>query len=97
VALHGDIILEGGTSQSTPIFASLINRIVEERLAAGKTSLGFLNPAFYKRPSMLNDIVNGTNYGCGSTAFRASPGWDAVTGLGTPNYPKMLQYFMSLP
>jgi len=24
-------------------------------------------------------------------------GWDPVTGLGTPNYPKMLKLFMSLP
>ena len=23
--------------------------------------------------------------------------WDPVTGLGTPNYPKMLDLFMSLP
>ena len=29
--------------------------------------------------------------------FSAVEGWDPVTGLGTPNYPKMLEYFMSLP
>jgi tripeptidyl-peptidase-1 len=23
--------------------------------------------------------------------------WDPVTGLGTPNYPKMLAYYLSLP
>jgi len=24
-------------------------------------------------------------------------GWDPSTGLGTPNYPKMLELFLSLP
>lgn len=33
----------------------------------------------------------------GSQGFQTSTGWDPVTGLGTPNYPKMLEYFMSLP
>jgi hypothetical protein len=34
---------------------------------------------------------------CGSQGFQASKGWDPVTGLGTPNYPKMLEYFLGLP
>ncbi len=34
----------GGTSASAPIFASLLNRINEERIAAGKSTLGFVNP-----------------------------------------------------
>jgi tripeptidyl-peptidase-1 len=34
---------------------------------------------------------------CGSPGFQASKGWDPVTGLGTPNYPKMLEYFLGLP
>ncbi|TVY38071.1 Aorsin [Lachnellula occidentalis] len=48
-------------------------------------------------PSVLNDITNGSNPNCGSQGFQASKGWDPVTGLGTPNYPKMLTYFLSLP
>ena len=94
-----------------------INRINEERIAAGKSVLGFLNPAMYANPGMFNDITNGTNPDCKSTlglhnlilvvkadgylgntvGFSAVEGWDPVTGLGTPNYPKMLKYFMSLP
>jgi hypothetical protein len=34
---------------------------------------------------------------CGSQGFQTSKGWDPVTGLGTPNYPRMLEYFLSLP
>ena len=49
----------GGTSASTPIFSAVITRINEERLGAGKKSIGFLNPSLYANPSMLNDITNG--------------------------------------
>ncbi|CZT06100.1 related to serine protease [Rhynchosporium graminicola] len=91
-----DFARAGGTSASAPIFASLINRINEKRLNAGKSVLGFLNPALYANPSMLNDIRNGTNPGCGTEGFSAVEGWDPVTGLGTPNYKKMLEYFMGL-
>lgn len=36
--------LIGGTSASAPIFASILTRINEERLAAGKSTIGFVNP-----------------------------------------------------
>lgn len=55
----GNYTLSGGTSASTPIFAAVINRINDERLWAGKSPLGFLNPSLYANPSMLNDITNG--------------------------------------
>jgi tripeptidyl-peptidase-1 len=74
-----------------------VNRINEHRLSAGKSSVGFINPALYKRPDVLNDITNGTNPGCGTNGFDSVKGWDPVTGLGTPNFPKMLEMFMSLP
>lgn len=106
VAANGDNIaifiyegsyLSGGTSASSPIFASLINRIVEERLAAGKGPLGFINPVIYQHPEVFNDIKNGSNPGCGTNGFDAVDGWDPVTGLGTPNYPKLLDLFLNLP
>lgn len=97
VWVAGEYGLSGGTSASTPIFASIINRINEERLAVGKSTLGFLNPTLYEHPEMFRDITNGSNPGCGTIGFSAVPGWDPLTGLGTPNYPKMLKVFMSLP
>lgn len=87
----------GGTSAATPIFASVVNRIIEERLRVGKKPLGFLNPTLYKAPFILNDITNGSNPDCGYAGFSAVPGWDPVSGLGTPNFPKMLAYYLSLP
>ncbi|KNG91684.1 putative protease S8 tripeptidyl peptidase I [Aspergillus nomiae NRRL 13137] len=93
----GEFGLSGGTSASTPIFAAIINRIIDERLAVGKGPVGFINPVLYKNPSVLNDITNGTNPGCGTDGFATAPGWDPATGLGTPNYPKMLKLWLDLP
>lgn len=86
VYINGEFQISGGTSASTPIFASLINRINELRLNAGKSTVGFINPALYSHPEMLNDITNGTNPGCGTAGFSAAPGWDPVTGLGKSAY-----------
>ncbi|QKX54516.1 uncharacterized protein TRUGW13939_01603 [Talaromyces rugulosus] len=86
-----------GTSLASPIFGAVITLINEERTAVGKGPVGFINPALYANPSVLNDITNGSNPNCGSQGFQASRGWDPVTGLGTPNYPRMLGYFLSLP
>ncbi|EHK20964.1 uncharacterized protein TRIVIDRAFT_192452 [Trichoderma virens Gv29-8] len=97
VQVQGKKGLSGGTSASAPIFASLINRIVEERIKVGKGRLGLINSVLYENPGVLNDITNGTNPGCGTLGFNATRGWDPVTGLGTPNYPKMLELFLSLP
>ncbi|KAI0858825.1 peptidase S8/S53 domain-containing protein [Xylaria cubensis] len=87
----------GGTSASAPIFASIVNLLNEERIAIGKGPIGFLNPTLYKHPQAFNDITIGNNPGCGTGGFNATPGWDPVTGLGTPNYEKLLPIFLSLP
>ncbi|KAI1411855.1 peptidase S8/S53 domain-containing protein [Hypoxylon sp. FL1857] len=87
----------GGTSASAPIFGSILTLINEARLAAGKSTVGFVNPVLYAHPEVLHDITSGNNSGCGTAGFIASTGWDPVTGLGTPDYPKMLDLWMSLP
>ncbi|KAK5129907.1 hypothetical protein LTR08_002708 [Meristemomyces frigidus] len=85
-----------GTSLASPIFGSVITLINEERTAAGKGPVGFVNPVLYAHPEVLNDITNGSNPNCGSEGFKTEVGWDPVTGLGTPNYPKMLELWLSL-
>lgn len=93
----GEALGVGGTSASTPLVAGIITLLNEERLAAGKKPIGFLNPTLYAHPEMFNDITVGSNPGCGTNGFSAVPGWDPVTGLGTPIYPKMREVFLSLP
>ncbi|KAB2570965.1 Aorsin [Lasiodiplodia theobromae] len=87
----------GGTSASTPIVASLVNLLNEERMQKGKGPVGFLNPIFYAHPEAFNDITEGANPGCGTEGFAARPGWDPVTGLGTPRYEKLREIFLGLP
>lgn len=79
------------------MFASLLNNINEQRIAAKKSPVGFVNTALYANPGVMNDITAGGNQGCGTKGFTAVEGWDPVTGLGTPNYPAMLEMFMKLP
>ncbi|KAI4154970.1 MAG: hypothetical protein LQ340_001318, partial [Diploschistes diacapsis] len=94
VVINGTPELIGGTSAAAPTFAAILNRINEERIAAGKSTVGFVNPTLYANPQVLHDITVGNNSGCGTSGFFAAKGWDPVTGLGTPNYPAMLSLYM---
>jgi tripeptidyl-peptidase-1 len=86
-----------GTSLSAPIWGSVITLINEERTVRGKGPVGFVNPVLYANSWALNDIKNGSNPGCGSKGFAAVSGWDPVTGLGTPSFPRLLELFLGLP
>lgn len=96
VAVDGSLSLVYGTSASSPVVGSIITLINEQRIAAGKSAVGFINPVLYENPSALNDITSGGNEGCGTAGFTAVAGWDPVTGLGTPNYEKLLAVWMAL-
>ncbi|KAL6306869.1 family S53 protease [Sparassis latifolia] len=93
-----EIIVDGseegvdGTSCSSPTFTSIIALLNDQLIAAGKSPLGFLNPFLYSSTgtSALNDITSGTNPGCSTNGFSAGTGWDPVTGLGTPDFAKLL-------
>jgi tripeptidyl-peptidase-1 len=107
VIVNGNkFITVSGTSASSPVFAAMITLINDARIQMGKKSLGFLNPALYQADSSVwNDITEGENFcvashhpgtGCCKQGFYAIPGWDAVTGLGTPVFPKLKKYLLSL-
>lgn len=92
----GQLSLFYGTSLASPIWGSIITLINEERTKNGQSSVGFVQPVLYKNPQAFHDITRGTNPGCGTQGFPASPGWDPSTGLGTPDYPKLLAIFTGL-
>ncbi|PSK33926.1 Protease KEX1 [Elsinoe australis] len=94
---NGSTLGVGGTSASAPIFAGIVTLLNEARLAIGKGPVGFLNPTLYANPDAFNDITIGSNPGCGTGGFNATPGWDPVTGLGTPNVEKLRDVFLALP
>lgn len=78
IAIDGSFSLVYGTSASSPTLGSILTLINQERLEAGKTSIGFINPVAYANPEVFNDITKGTNQGCGTEGFSAAPGWDPV-------------------
>jgi len=89
----GQHVLEGGTSASTPSWGAVISLLNEECLSAsgGKKTLGFVNPLFYQNAAAFTDITKGNN-AVGENAqsgWTCTAGWDAVTGLGTPQFPKL--------
>jgi tripeptidyl-peptidase-1 len=79
-----------GTSCSAPIFAGVVSMINHELMSVGQPPLGFLNPWLYANPQMFTDVTSGSNPYQKCQGFEAAVGWDPVTGLGTPIYPKML-------
>ena len=86
-----------GTSCASPTFAAVITRVNVARLAKGQTTLGFLNPALYQMGDIGFDVTAGVSvdkdcYGglFPIAGFPAVAGWDAVSGLGTPDYNKLL-------
>lgn len=86
------IIPVDGTSAATPAAAAIIALVNDVLLNAGKKTLGFLNPWLYQGGyKAFNDIVSGSADGCEVKGFTAGPGWDAVTGFGTPDFPKILK------
>lgn len=96
-AISGVFAEEYGTSSSAPLVGAILTLINEERYISGKSSIGFINPVAYAFPWMFKDITEGHNPGCNTSGFAAVPGWDPVTGLGTPRFPSMKEVFLSLP
>jgi len=103
VVFDSELQMTGGTSASTPIVAGLISLINSRRLKRNKPVMGFLNPWLYQTHAAMPEIVVDVKYGNNSggnrllptyTActhgFNAIPGWDAATGLGSPNFASML-------
>jgi kumamolisin len=76
VIVDGNNTVVGGTSAVAPLWAALIARIN----GAKGAPVGFVNPKLYKASGACNDITQGNN-----GSYSATTGWDACTGLGSPN------------
>ncbi|KAM3505693.1 hypothetical protein MY10362_002783 [Beauveria mimosiformis] len=88
---NGKTRVVDGTSASAPIFAGIVALLNDARLARGKAPLGFLNPWIYSigLQGGFMDVVNGSTFGCNTTGFPATEGWDMASGFGTPWFPKL--------
>jgi kumamolisin len=83
--VDGQTGVVGGTSAVAPLWAALV-ALMNQQIGR---SLGYLNPAIYPLSASsgaFNDITSGNN-----GAYSAGPGWDACTGLGSPNGANLLR------
>ncbi|MCU1312259.1 MAG: Peptidase propeptide [Acidobacteriaceae bacterium] len=103
----GNLKVAGGTSFGAPIFSGIL-ALIEQQLAS--KGLGNINPTLYSiassSPTAFHDITTGSNIvpctagsaGCGSSGtfgYSAGPGYDQVTGLGTPDANLLAAAFVS--
>jgi len=85
IVFNQEVIVGGGTSLSAPLWAGMAAVINQYLAQQGSAALGDLNPLLYRlaegsRLPAFQDIVKG-----GNAVANAGPGYDLVTGLGTPN------------
>ena len=92
IRVDGQDQVFGGTSAVAPLWAALV-ALMNEQLGA---PVGFINPKLYAAgESALHDITSGNNDDSHLGYYSAKTGWDACTGLGSPNGAAVLQLFSS--
>ena len=89
---NGSVAILDGTSASSPTATAVLSLVNDALIAAGRRPLGFLNPWLYAGGyKAFTDVLSGNSSGCDTGGFPATKGWDAVTGFGTPYFPKLLE------
>jgi kumamolisin len=90
IRVDGETTVIGGTSAVAPLWAGLV-ALLNQGLGQ---PVGFLHPFLYSaaRVATLHDIVAGSN-----GAYNAAPGWDACTGLGSPDGSALLAALRAAP
>jgi kumamolisin len=81
--VDGNESASGGTSAVAPLMAALVALLNE----AKQKPVGFLNPFLYANAAAVtHDVTIGTNAIKGTVkGYSAGKGWDAASGLGTPD------------
>lgn len=93
----------GGTSAASPLWAALIALINAKRGAGNR--IGYVTPLLYQTngngttigAAGCTDIQSGDNNTDQLGGYTAGPGYDAVSGWGTPNGAKLLAALSAAP
>ncbi|MDH6196950.1 kumamolisin [Mycobacterium frederiksbergense] len=96
IVLNNRVLVGGGTSQSAPMWAGMAAVMNQYLLANGGRELGDLNPMLYRIAAgaplpAFHDVTLG-----GNAVASAGPGYDLVTGLGTPNVENLVKNILVL-
>ena len=82
VVVGGQSQVYGGTSAVAPLWAALVVRLAQ---GSGE-KFGLIQPALYAGVTPGTDVAGFQDITSGNNgAYQAGPGWDACTGLGSPN------------
>ena len=76
VRVDGKDMVIGGTSAVAPLWAALIALMTQ---STGRP-FGQIQPLLYSNKAAFRDITQGNN-----GTYKAAPGWDPCTGLGSPD------------
>jgi kumamolisin len=90
VRVDGQELPIGGTSAVAPLWAGLL-ALINQKLGR---RVGFINPLLYSATGAgaFHDVTEGGNrVGDQAVGYDAGPGWDACTGLGSPDGEKVLE------
>jgi tripeptidyl-peptidase-1 len=103
VVVRGETENVGGTSAATPTFAALVSLLNDARLNAGQPTMGWILPFLYHAAavtggddSAFTDVTSGNNGFKTCAGFDCAPGWDPMTGLGTPRFAGLLKHAMQV-
>jgi len=96
IVLNQQEVVGGGTSQSAPIWAGMAAVMNQYLISNGGRALGDLNPTLYRIAAGaplpgFRDITLG-----GNAVADAGPGYDLVTGLGTPDVDNLVRNVLVL-
>ncbi len=98
IVVDGQPQPNGGTSASSPLIAGLLTLINAKRPADKR--VGYLTPVLYQTIGANNvtvgsagcmDVTSGNNDTAQIGGYSAGPGYDAVSGWGTPDGKKLAQ------
>ncbi|WP_163690873.1 S53 family peptidase [Mycolicibacterium gadium] len=89
-------VLGGGTSQSAPIWAAMTALMNQYLVEHGGHQIGNANPLLY-RVAAGSYLPGFRNVGRGGNAvYYSNPGYDLVTGLGSPNIDNLARNILGL-
>jgi kumamolisin len=96
IVLNQQDVVGGGTSQSAPIWAGLAAVMNQYLLANGGDLIGDINPLLYRIAAgaplpAFRDVTLG-----GNAVDTAGPGYDLVSGLGTPDVDNLVRNILVL-
>ncbi len=98
VIFEGKPVVIGGTSAVAPLLAGLVALLNQSRRTKRLPTLGFINPALYRRRNICREITRKNNDYTGKLGvYKAGRGWNPCAGLGSVLANKWLSWFSRKP